>query len=239
VETYLDLAFWDYDEIPAVKRLVNAFVKQSLGKKIPSKTMVDKLRETLKKNEEQIDVESAAKKILEEYLAKFNLFWQVQMMSVELALLAPSVWKKYKNRSDRTNDYEEMKIDLNNIEKDLPQFAVDNGTPVMDLGKISKTFFGDKMELIAECFGEASLKFIEKEKDEVEVKFAIPWLENLTPSSTSIRSWVRAYTWKKMFEDKKEKYVAYQKILSLYGLEAEDEFKKFLDYIKDVIREGK
>lgn len=239
VETYLDLAFWDYDEIPAVKRLVNDFVKQSLGKKIPSKTMVDKLRETLRKGEEQIDVESAAKRILEEYVAKFNLFWQVQMMSVELAVLAPSIWKKYKNRDYRTNDYEEMKLDLNNIEKDLPQFTVENGTPVMELGKISKTFFGDKIESITECFGDVSLKFIEKEKDNVEVKLAIPWLKNLNPGSTSIRSWVRAYTWKRLFEDKKEKYVAYQKILSLYGLEAEDEFKKFLDYLKEVILEGK
>jgi len=240
METYLDLAFWDYDEIPAVKRLVNDFVKQSFGKKIPSKTMVDKLREALKKSEEQLDIESAAKRILEEYVAKFNLFWQVQMMSVELAVLAPSVWKKYKNRNDRVNEYEGMKLDLNNIEKDLPQFAMEDRVPVMELGTISKIFFGDKIESIAECFGEeVSLKIIEKENDNVDLKFAIPGLENLTSNSTSIRSWVRAYTWKKLFEEKKGKYVAYQKILGLYGLEAEEEFKRFLDYLKEVIREGK
>ncbi|MEM2144674.1 MAG: hypothetical protein QW279_04900 [Candidatus Jordarchaeaceae archaeon] len=239
METYLDLALWDYDEIPAVKRLVNDFIKQSLGKKIPSKTMVDNLRETLKKTEEPFDAETAAKRILEEYLAKFNLFWQIQMMSVELAVLAPSLWKKYKNKNDRSNDYEELKLDINNIDRDLPQFSVDNGVPVMELGRINKTFFGDKIDLVAECFGDPSLKFIEKENDNVEVKLTFPWLENITPSSKSIRSWVRAYTWKRLFEEKREKYVAYQKILRLYGREAEEEFSRFLDHVKEVIQEGK
>lgn len=202
--------------------------------------MVEKLKETLKKSEEQIDVESAAKKILEEYIAKFNLFWQIQVMRVELALLAPSVWKKYKNHDDRANEYEEMKLDINNIDKDLPQFAWEDGVPVMELGTTNKAFFGDKLELIAECFGEeASLKLIEKENDNIVVKLAFPWLKNLNPNSKSIRSWVRAYTWKTLFEENKGKYDAYQKILSLYGLEAEEEFKRFLDYLKEVIQEGK
>ncbi|MEM3525937.1 MAG: hypothetical protein QXV37_00860 [Candidatus Jordarchaeaceae archaeon] len=241
VETYLDLALWEYDEIPAVKRLVNDFVKQSFGKKIPSKTMVDKLRENIKKSgeQDQFDIEKAAKTVLNEYLTKFNLFWQIQMMSVELAILAPNIWKKYRNRNDRSNDYEEMKLDLNNIEKDLPQFAVEDNVPVMELGKISKAFFGDKVELIAECFGDIPLKFTEKENDNVEVKLAFPWLENLTPSSKSLKSWVRTYTWKKLFEEKKERYAAYQKIISLYGPEAEEEFNRFLEYLKEVIREGK
>ncbi|WXG41588.1 MAG: hypothetical protein WED07_12630 [Candidatus Freyarchaeum deiterrae] len=240
METYVALAFWENDEIPAVKRLVNDFVKQSFGKKIPSKTMVDELKETLKESDEQIDIESASKKILDDYIAKFNLFWQVQMMSVELAILAPDVWKKYKNMNDRSNEYEDMKLDINNIDNDLPKFALEDRVPVMELGTISKTFFGDKINLIAECFGEdAPFKFIEKENDNVVAKLVFPWLEKLNPSSTTLRSLVRAYIWKILFEEQKGKYDAYQKILGLYGLETEEEFKRFLDYLREVIREGK
>ncbi|MGQ9720003.1 MAG: hypothetical protein ACUVXA_01630 [Candidatus Jordarchaeum sp.] len=239
MKTYIDLAFWDND-IPAVKRLVNDFVKQSYGNKVPSKAMVDKLKDALKKKDEEFDVENIAKMVLEGYMARFNLFWQVQMMSVELSLLAPEVWKKYRKINNRVNEYEAMKLDINNIEKDLPQFVVEDGMPVMELGTINRTFFGEGIKPISECFGdEFSLKFVEQKEDNVEVKLAFPWLKNLSPSSKYLKSWIRAYTWKEYMEENKEKYAAYQKILGLYGLGAEEEFKRFLEFLREVIHEGK
>ena len=238
MNTYIDLAFWD-DYIPAVRKLVNDFVKQSFGNRIPSRNMVDKLKEALKREDEQIYVEGTAKRVLEEYMAKFNQFWQVQMMSVELALLAPDIWKKYRKISNRTNEYESMKLDINNIEKDLPQFVVEDQVPVMELGIINRMFFGDKVESIIDCFGEeSSFKVTAKKDDNVEVKLAFPGLRNLNPSSKFLRSWVRAYTWNEFMEENKEKYSAYQKIMSLYGFGAEEEFKRFLRYLKEVIQEG-
>lgn len=238
MRTYIDLAFWD-DNIPAVKKLVNDFVKQSFGIKIPSRNMVDKLKEALKKEDEEIDLGSTAKRILEEYIAIFNQFWQVQMMSVELALLAPDIWKKYRKTSNRMNEYESMKLDINNIEKDLPQFVIEDQVPVMELGTINRIFFGDNVESITDHFGDESyFKFTKKKDDNVEVKIAFPWLKNLKPSTKFLRSWVRAYTWNEFMEENKEKYSAYQKIMGLYGFGAEEEFKRFLTYLKEVIQEG-
>jgi DNA repair exonuclease SbcCD ATPase subunit len=239
VETYMDLAFWDDDKTPAVKKLINYVFLQSLGRKIPSKTMVERFKEILKKGGEEFDIEKAAKKVLEEYVAQFNLYWQVQMMSVELALLAPELWKKYKNKEDRTKEYESIKLDTNNIEKDLPQFAVEDGLPTMELGTINMEFFGDQKKAVAECFGEGTYKFIEKEEGNVEVKLTFPWLKNLNPTSNSLRAWIRAYTWNKFMKEKGRKYQAYQKIMSLYGSGAEAEFKRFMDYMKEVIHDGK
>ncbi len=239
MKTYIDLAFWEND-IPAVIRLVNDFVKQSFGNKIPSKNMVDKLVGALKRKDEEFDVESTAKLILEGYMAKFNQFWQIQLMGVELAVLAPEIWKKYRKMSSRVNEYEAMKLDINNIEKDLPQFVIEDGMPVMELGPINRMFFGERIGSVAECFGEEIfLKFTEKKDDNVEVKLAFPWLKNSKPSSKFLRSWIRAYTWNKFMEENKEKYSAYQKIMGLYGSGAEEEFKRFIEYLREVIHEGR